>query len=104
MGALRTPKLYADVMAEAWAMAWHANSTINAALLKMAADAGMQVRVVIQRRAGEPLLQPVEFFEQYASQPYAFVDLPLAHNEHHAMTHLSRTSCSRAGSRRRGSS
>lgn len=88
MAALRNPRFYADVMAEAWAMAWHANSTINAALLKMAVDAGMRVRVVIQRQPGQPLLQPVEFFEQYASQPYAFVDLPLAHNAHHAMTHL----------------
>ena len=88
MAALRNPKFYGDVMAEAWAMAWRANATINAALLKMAADAGMKIRVVIQRQAGQPLLQPVEFFEQYASQPAAFVDLPLAHNAHHAMTHL----------------
>jgi hypothetical protein len=88
MAALRNPKFYGDVMAEAWAMAWRANATINAALLKMAADAGMKIRVVMQRQAGQPLLQPVEFFEQYASQPAAFVDMPLAHNAHHAMTHL----------------
>jgi hypothetical protein len=88
MAALRNPKFYGDVMAEAWAMAWQANATINAALLKMASDAGMRIRVVIQRQAGQPLLQPVEFFEQYASQPAAFVDMPLAHNPHHAMTHL----------------
>jgi hypothetical protein len=88
MAALRNPKFYGDVMAEAWAIAWRANTSINAALLKMATDAGMQTQVVIQRRAGEPLLQPAEFFEQYASQPAAFVDMPLAHSAHHAMTHL----------------
>jgi len=88
MAALRNPKFYGEIMAEAWAMAWAANSSINAALLKMASDAGMPIRVVRQRRAGQPLLDPVEFFEQYASQPAAFVDLPLAHNVHHAMTHL----------------
>jgi len=88
MAALRNPAFYAEVMAEAWSIAWDAKSSINAALLKMAADAAMPVRVVTQRRAGEPLLNPVEFFEQYASQPAAFVDMPLAHNAHHAMTHL----------------
>jgi hypothetical protein len=87
MAALRNPKLYGDVMAEAWAIAWQGNTSINTALLKLAADAGMPVKVVVQR-AGEPLLPPVQFFEQYASQPAAFVDMPLAHNEHHAMTHL----------------
>jgi hypothetical protein len=87
MGALRNPKLYGEVMGEAWARALATPvGGINGALLEMASEAGLTVRAI---RASEGQLKGVQFFDKYASKAYALVDKPLAVvDPHGALTHL----------------
>jgi hypothetical protein len=86
MTALRDPDLFADVLAEAWEKAIVNDTGINAALLKMASEEGMTVKVI----KGNPgdLKGPV-FFDRYASKPVSWIDKPFgAPDPHGSMIHL----------------
>ncbi|HEX6024507.1 MAG TPA: hypothetical protein VFZ00_21130 [Solirubrobacter sp.] len=83
---IRDPELYAEVMADAWALAKRPpGMDINAALEQMAASGGAPIRYI---EAKEGLLDAPVFFEKYAGQNAHFIDLPLQGDRHGAMTHL----------------
>lgn len=85
INGIRDPKRYAEVLADAWALAkGPPRMDINAALEQMARSGGAPVRIIPPKTD----LKPKEFFEQYAGQPSSFVDLPLQKDLHGAMTHL----------------
>ena len=86
MGALRDPKLYGEVMAEAWVRAVNSDTGVNAALLHMASDVGMTTKV-IPASMGE--IPGSVFFNRYAGKPVSIVDKPLGGgNPHGSMMHL----------------
>jgi hypothetical protein len=89
MSGLQNPRLYADVLTEAWEIAMKADVSINRALWMMATAAGAKKKIpllVIPRKVGFPE-SPV-FFEQYAAKKGYLVDLPALYSDHGAMTHL----------------
>ena len=86
---LRDPKLYADVLAEAWEQAMAADTSIEAVLLSMAEQSAGAKAVWIPRSERKELLnKPELFFERYASRAVSFVDMPLLGDPHRALTHL----------------
>jgi hypothetical protein len=88
-GGLRNPKIFADVLAEAWQRAWLDDTSVEAALIAMAQESSGKKAVWIPRSQGKDLLEnPEKFFELYASQEASFVDLPLMGAKHKAMAHL----------------
>jgi hypothetical protein len=88
-GALRNPKLYADVLAEAWHRAWLADTSVESALIAMAQQSSGTKAVSIPRSKAKYLSDnPGKFFELYVSQEPSFVDLPLLGKKHRAMSHL----------------
>jgi hypothetical protein len=82
---LRDPELYAEVMADAWALAKSQNMDINAAIEELARSGGAPVRYI---EAKEGILDPPKFFKKYGGKPAHFIDLPLAGDDHGAMTHV----------------
>ena len=83
---VRDPELYGEVLADAWALAKRPpGMDINAALEQMASSGGAPVRYI---EAKEGILESPAFFAKYAGQEAHFIDLPLAANDHGAMTHL----------------
>jgi hypothetical protein len=83
---VRDPELYGEVLADAWALAKRPpGMDINAALEEMATSGGAPVRYI---EAKEGILESPAFFAKYAGQEAHFIDLPLAANDHGAMTHL----------------
>jgi hypothetical protein len=88
-GALRNPKLFADVLAEAWHRAWLQDTSVEAALIAMAQESSGNRAVWIPRSQAKDLSdKPGKFFELYASKEAPFVDLPLLGKKHKAMAHL----------------
>ncbi len=88
-GGLRNPKLFADVLAEAWQRAWIEDTSVEAALIAMAQESSGNKAVWIPRSQAKDLLEnPGKFFELYASKEPSFVDLPLLGAKHKAMAHL----------------
>ena len=86
---LRDPKLYADVLAEAWEQAMAADTSIEAVLLSMAErSAGAKAVWIPRSEADELLKKPGLFFDRYASRAVPFVDMPLLGDRHRALTHL----------------
>ena len=88
-GGLRNPKLFADVLAEAWHRAWLEDTSVEAALIAMAQESSGSKAVWIPRSQAKDLLEnPGKFFSLYASKEAPFVDLPLLGAKHKAMAHL----------------
>jgi hypothetical protein len=88
-GGLRNPKLFADVLAEAWHRAWLEDTSVETALIAMAQESSGNKAVWIPRSQAKYLLaNPGKFLELYASQEPSFVDLPLLGAKHKAMAHL----------------
>jgi hypothetical protein len=83
---VRDPELYGEVLADAWALAKRPpGMDINAALEELAASGGAPVRYI---EAKEGILDAPVFFAKYGGQEAHFIDLPLAADDHGAMTHL----------------
>jgi len=72
MGALRNPKLYGDVMADAYQIALP-NRTIEEGLMILARKEGLTIKAV-EQKAG--ILEGGKFFDEYASKPVSIYDLP----------------------------
>lgn len=85
MDGLCNPKLYAEVMAEAWERAARTGTDVETALREMAMESGLPTSV-IPKTSG--FLKPPDFFKRYASAEAYFIDLPLATDDHGALTHL----------------
>ena len=82
MNGLRDPNLYAEVLTEAWVRAMVAGTGINAALLQMASESGLTLKVI----PGE--MQGPAFFRRYAGRATAMLDKPLADTSHGSMIHI----------------
>jgi Domain of unknown function (DUF4157) len=73
MGTLRTPKLYGDVMADAYQIALSNNLTIEQGSMILARKEGLTIKAV-EQKAG--ILESGKFFDEYASQAVSIHDLP----------------------------
>jgi hypothetical protein len=82
---LRDPELYGEVMADAWALAKAHNMDINAAIEELARQGGAPIRYI---EAKEGILDSPVFFQKYGGKPAHFIDLPLAADDHGAMSHV----------------
>lgn len=85
MNALQNPKLYGEVLGDAWDLVKAGKAAdINDALRKMAEATGLPV-IEIPKGA---VYQADKFFEEFATQKFYIVDNPLGEFQHGAMTHL----------------
>ena len=83
MDALQNPKLYAEVLGNAWDLVKAGKAaSINDALLTMARKTGLPVRMVTKVKQG------AKFFKQVATKRGYWVDKALAGEAHGQMTHL----------------
>jgi uncharacterized protein DUF4157 len=73
MGALRNPKLYGDVMADAYQIALANKLTIEEGIILLARKEGLTIKAVPRQ---EGILQGGSFFGDYAKQPVSIHDLP----------------------------
>jgi hypothetical protein len=73
MGALRNPKLYGDVMADAYQIALKNNLTIEEGIMILARKEGLTIKAVPRQ---EGILEGGSFFENYVKQPVSIHDLP----------------------------
>ena len=83
MDALQNPKLYAEVLGDAWQMVKNLKAAdINDALEKMVLASGVKVHRVRKVKLGG------EFFKQHVSKNESWIDEALAAEDHGQMTHL----------------
>ena len=73
MEALRNPKLYGDVMADAYQIALANNLTIEEGIMILARKEGLTIKAVPRQ---EGVLGGGSFFEEYASKGVSIHDLP----------------------------
>ena len=85
MDALQNPRLYAEVLGEAWDLVKAGKAAdINDALKRMAEKTGLKVNQIPETKR----YRPDEFFAQIVAEMAYWVDNPLAKDLHGAMTHL----------------
>ncbi len=83
MDALQDPKLYGEVLGDAWDLVKAGKAVdINDALLTMARKTGLPVSTVTKVKRG------VEFFKQVATKRAYWIDKALGDEAHGQMTHL----------------
>jgi hypothetical protein len=83
MGALQNPKLYGEVLGDAWQMVKNLKAAdINDALEKMVLASGVKVHRVKRVKLGG------EFFKEHVSRNESWIDEALAAEGHGEMTHL----------------
>ena len=83
MGALQNPKLYAEVLGDAWQMVKNLKAAdINDALKKMVLASGVKVHKITRVKLGG------EFFKGHVSKNESWIDEALAAEGHGEMTHL----------------
>jgi hypothetical protein len=85
MDGLCNPTLYAEVMADAWEQAARTGTDVETALREMAMESGLPTQEIPEASG---FLKPPEFFRRYGSAEAYFIDLPLANDNHGALTHL----------------
>jgi hypothetical protein len=93
MGALRNPKLYGHVMADAYEIALANNLTIEEGIILLARKEGLTIKAVPRQ---EGILQGGSFFGDYAKQPVSIHDIPfkgdintkIAGGYHGSVTHI----------------
>jgi hypothetical protein len=73
MGALRNPKLYGDVVADAYEIARANGLTLEEGLMRLARDEGLTIKAVPRQ---EGILQGDTFFDDFVTQPVSIHDLP----------------------------
>jgi hypothetical protein len=73
MGALRNPKLYGDVMGDAYEIARANGLTIEEGLMHLARKEGLTIKAVPRQQG---LLQGDAFFDDFVTQPVSIHDLP----------------------------
>jgi hypothetical protein len=73
MGALRNPKLYGDVMADAYEIARANGLTIEEGLMHLARKEGLKIKAVPRQ---EGILEGDAFFDDFVTQPVSIHDLP----------------------------
>jgi hypothetical protein len=84
LAGLRDPEIYAEVMAEAWAML-RADRDMTAALIEMAKADGFGVRVLPHNMG---LIKDEKFVKEVAGKKKHWVDNPLVNNAHGVSSHL----------------
>jgi hypothetical protein len=84
LAGLRDPEIYAEVMAEAWAML-RADRDMTAALIEMAKADGFGVRVLPHNMG---LVKDEKFVKEVAGKKKHWVDNPLVNNPHGVSSHL----------------
>jgi hypothetical protein len=84
VGGMRDPTLYAELMADAWAML-RTDRDMTRALIEIAQSGGAKVRV-LPHEVG--LMKGKKFVDEVATKAESWIDNPLVNNAHGVSSHL----------------